>query len=80
MTNVVNNTQTLNTCIMSDLVPLSKFGEFFKFPSVGAIRQYIFYSDKYKFHNVYKRVGNRLYISISAFNEWVENQNKTEKV
>lgn len=68
--------QTNNVCVMDDLIPLSKWNEKFSYPSSGAIRQYIYYADKYNFHNITKRIGNRIYISISAFNAWVENQNK----
>lgn len=61
--------------IMEDLIPLSKYGEYYDFPSVGALRQYIFHEKKYHFQNVYKKVGNRIYISISEFNKWVIEQN-----
>lgn len=73
--NSITNFNPIEKCILNDLIPLSKFGEYFKYPSVGAIRQYIFYEDKYNFKNVYKRIGNRIYISITAFNDWVQQQN-----
>ena len=66
----------IKKCILEDLIPVSKFNDYFKYPSVGALRQLIFHKDKYGFHNITKKVGNRLYISITAFNKWVEEQNK----
>lgn len=76
MTEQQNNKTKLNECLMNDLVPLSKWNEHFSAPSVGAIRQYIFYEEKYNFKNVFKRIGKRIYISISAFNEWIKEQNQ----
>ena len=55
-----------------ELIPVSRFNDFFPYPSVGALRQYIFHSKKYKFENVIRKMGKRLYISVSAFNQWVE--------
>lgn len=71
-----NELQQTNVCVLSDLIPLSKFNDYYPQISVGAIRQYRFYAKKYNFQNVVKKLGNRLYISISAFNTWVEEQNK----
>lgn len=71
-----NNENSRNQCILEDLIPLSKFNDYYKYPSVGALRQLVFYKDKYNFHNITKKLGNRLYISISAFNKWVEEQNQ----
>lgn len=71
-----NNVTVLNDCIMTDLVPVSKWQKKYGYPTQGALRQLIFYSKKYNFQNVVKKIGNRLYISISEFNAWVENQNK----
>ena len=71
-----NNVTSLNDCLMSDLVPVSKWNDYFSYPTNGALRQLIFYAERYNFKNVVKKLGNRLYISISAFNKWVEEQNK----
>jgi len=58
-----------------NLIPVSKFNDYYDYPTVGAIRQYYFYKEKYKFGNVVKKIGGRLYISIPDFNKWVEEQN-----
>ncbi len=64
--------------IMQDLIPLSRFGDYYPYPSVGALRQYIFYAEKYNFGKVYKKIANRIYISISEFNRWVIEQNQED--
>lgn len=63
-------------CVLDDLIPVSKFNEYFKYPTTGTLRQIIFRKEKYKFENVIKKLGGRIYISISAFNKWVEEQNQ----
>lgn len=68
-------TKTEQDCIMKDLVPVSKWQETFSYPSKSALRKLIFNAETNNFNKVIKRLGNRLYISISAFNKWVEEQN-----
>lgn len=68
-------TKTEQDCIMKDLVPVSKWQETFSYPSKSALRKLIFNAETNNFNKVIKRLGNRLYISISAFNIWVEEQN-----
>ena len=68
--------QKFNECVMQDLCPVSKWEQNFGAPSNAALRQLIFYKDRYKFQNVVKKIGNRLYISISEFNKWVARQNQ----
>ena len=69
MTEVQNSSQ--NT--IPDLIPLSKFNEYFKYPSVGALRQYNFNAHRNGFDKVIRRIGCRLYIFMPAFKEWVDN-------
>ena len=59
-----------------DLVPLSKFNDFFDYPTVGSLRQLNFYNTDGFADKVIRKIGKRLYIKISAFKEWVEFQNK----
>lgn len=59
-----------------DLVPVSKWNEHFTYPSVGAIRQYVFFNTNDFNSRVIRKMGKRLYIKVSAFNEWVESNNK----
>lgn len=65
-----------NVCIMQDLVPVSKWQEKFNYPTKSSLRKLIFYAETNNFKKVIKRIGNRIYISISAFNKWVEEQNQ----
>lgn len=55
-----------------DLVPVSKWNEHFTYPSVGAIRQFIFYNTDDFNSRVIRKMGKRLYINVSAFYKWVE--------
>lgn len=71
MQNLTNqNVQTLNT--IPEIIPLSKFNDYFPYPTIGALRQYNFYGDKNGFNKVVVRIGKRVYIKISAFKEWIE--------
>lgn len=61
--------------VKGDLVPVSQWNRHFDYPSVGAIRQYIFYKSRNGFDKCVRYLGKRQYISISAFNKWVEESN-----
>lgn len=58
-----------------DLIPLSKFSDYAKYPTVGALRQLIFYNTNGFKDKVIKLIGKRQYIKISAFQRWVEETN-----
>lgn len=58
-----------------DLVPLSRYNDFYPYPSVGALRQLLFYNTNGFADKVIRRIGKRLYIKISAFKAWVEETN-----
>lgn len=60
-----------------DLIPLSKFNEFFPYPTVAALRQYYFYGHKNGFINVVKHIGKRIYIDLNAYRNWVNNNSTT---
>lgn len=56
-----------------DLVPLSRFNEHYDYPSVGALRQLLFYNTNGFADKVIRRIGNkRIYIKISALKSWIE--------
>lgn len=59
-----------------EFVPVSKWNEYFTYPSVGAIRQYIFYNTNGFNDYVLRHIGKRLYIKVSSFFEWIEQTNK----
>ena len=58
-----------------DMVPLSRFNDFYPYPSVGALRQLLFYNTNGFADKVIRRIGKRLYVKISAFKAWVETNN-----
>ena len=58
-----------------DLVPLSKFNDYFDYPSVGCLRQLTFYHKDGFADKVIRWVGKRMYVKISALREWVEETN-----
>ena len=60
-----------------ELIPLSKFNEFFEYPSVKALRQYRFYGNRNGFNNVLKYIGKRIYIDVKAYEKWINNNSKT---
>ena len=60
----------------NDFIPVSKWNEHFDYPSVGAIRQLIFYNTDNFETDVIRKIGKRQYIKHSAFLEWVEKTNK----
>ena len=61
-----------NQSAIPELIPVSKWNEYFQFPSVGALRQYIFYGHKNGFNKVIRRMGKRIYICVSDFKSWVD--------
>jgi len=71
--------QTLN--MQLDLIPLSKWNDYFDFPTTGALRQLVFYNTNNFANKVIRKIGKRLYIKISEFDAWVESskggQNET---
>ena len=60
----------------ADLVPLSKWNDVNPWPSVGSIRQLIFYNTDEFADRVIVKIGKRLYLSTSAFWKWIEDTNK----
>lgn len=58
------------------LIPVSKWNEFHPYPTVGAIRQLIFFKDKNGIGKALRRIGGRIYIVESEFFNWVEETNK----
>lgn len=59
------------------LIPLQKFNEFHKYPSVRALKKLIFDRKANGFDKVVKRIGvKKWYVDEQAFFNWVEEQNK----
>lgn len=61
-----------------EFVPVSKWNEYFTYPSVGAIRQYIFYNTNGFNDYVLRHIGKRLYIkfqvSLNGLNKQIKKQ------
>lgn len=60
------------------LIPLSKWNDFFQFPTVSALRQYVFYGEQNGFNTVIRRIGKRIYINVADFNNWVDSNTGTK--
>lgn len=55
-------------------IPVPKWNEYHDWPTVGALRNYIFYAKQNGFDEVIRRVGRRLLINENAFFAWLEQQ------
>ena len=47
--------------LQTDLIPVSKWNEYYEYPTVGAIRQLIFYNTDDFETKVVRKIGKRLY-------------------
>ena len=63
-----------------ELIPLSKWNDYYDYPTVGTLRQLVFYEHSNGFSKVIRRIGCRIYIKVSAFFEWVEETNKARVI
>ena len=63
------------TAKLMDLVPLSRFNDYYDFPSVGAIRQLVFYNTYGFKDKVLRLIGKRQFIKLSALQQWIEETN-----
>ena len=63
-----------------ELIPLSKWNDYYDYPTVGTLRQLVFYENSNGFSKVIRRIGCRIYIKVSAFFEWVEETNKARAI
>lgn len=68
-------TQTQKDITTLDLVPLSRFNQFFEFPLVSNLRYFHFHNTYGFSDKVIRTIGKRLYVKLSALKEWVEETN-----
>lgn len=68
-------TQTHKDILALDLVPLSRFNDYFEFPLLSNLRYYHFHNTYGFSDKVIRTIGKRLYIKISALKDWVEESN-----
>lgn len=66
----------MKTSNKTDLIPISKWNDFYEFPTIGALRQYRYYNINNFNNYVIRKIGKRLYIKVSAFFEWIEANNE----
>lgn len=58
-----------------EIIPLSKWNNFYPYPTVGTLRQLLFHN-KNGFEKVVCRVGGRrIYIKVKEFFEWAKKDN-----
>lgn len=60
------------------LIAVSQWNRYHDFPTVGALRNLIFFSDKNGIDKCVRKIGGRLYIEESAFFEWVDERSSEE--
>ena len=66
MKKIVNSEETL------DLIPLSRWNDYYSYPTIGALRQLAFYNIEDFRNRVIRLIAKRMYIKVSAFKEWIE--------
>lgn len=59
-----------------ELIPLTKWNDYYDYPTVGSLRQLVYFGDTNGFSKVIRRIGCRIYIKVSAFFDWVEETNR----
>lgn len=59
-----------------ELIPLTKWNNYYDYPTVGSLRQLVYFEDTNGFSKVIRRIGCRIYIKVSAFFDWVEETNR----
>ena len=70
---VIHTLTDSNKKEIPELIPLSRWNDYFPHPSKNAMYQYNFYGHRNGFSKVVRRIGKRIYISVSDFFEWVNN-------
>ena len=70
------NIQTQTTT--PELLPVSRFNDYIPFPTTNSLRQLIYYNTDNFTDKVVKRIGKRIYISVSDFYAWVKDTNKKQ--
>lgn len=58
------------------LIPLTKWGQFHNWPTVGGLRALVFNSHNNGFDRCMRRVGRRILIDEESFFDWINNPEK----
>jgi hypothetical protein len=64
---------------MPRLIPVTKWKDYHPWPTLGALRNYIFLGESNGFRNVIVRVGGTILIDEEKFFQWVEKKNEESK-
>lgn len=59
-----------------ELIPVSRLGDYLRYPSSGAVRQYIFNNTNGFKDKVVRYLGKRQYLNMSAFFKWVDESSR----
>ena len=65
----INTTQKEN---FGKLIPVTKWNEYYDFPTIGGLRALIFNAKKNGFDKVIRRIGGRVLVKEDAYFDWVE--------
>jgi len=60
------------------LIPLTKWPEYYPWPTVPALRQLVFHADSNGFSAVIRRVGRRILIDEAEFFKWIDTMNRRD--
>lgn len=58
------------------LIPLSRWNDYYDFPTSGALRQYDFHNTNGFRDKVIRKIGKRLYINVQAFWDWADSNKR----
>lgn len=61
------------------LIPVTKWNDYYDWPSINSLRNLIFHEKTNGFSHCIRRVGGRVLIDESAFFEWVKMTNPQQK-
>ena len=62
------------------LIPVTKWNDYYNYPTIGGLRALIFNADKNGFTKVIRRIGSRVLLNEQAFFDWVEEINDKKGV
>lgn len=72
------NNQKENTTNQNRIIPVTKWNQYYDYPTTGALRALIFNAEKNGFDKVIRRIGGRVLIKEDAFFDWVEKINSNK--
>lgn len=58
-----------------DLILLTEWEKYYSYPKISTLRSLVFHAESNGFKKVIRRINRRILIKVSAFYEWIEEQN-----